>query len=102
VLLRKATKTEGLLASKIQIDRVTTAQQKPKDCRCPKYKSTMLPLHHINQNIAGVPDTNQLCFHYTTKTKDCWCPKYRSAVLPLCQPAQLQVEKLIVTLLEPI
>jgi hypothetical protein len=28
--LRKATKTEGLLASKMQIDRVTTAPQKTK------------------------------------------------------------------------
>jgi hypothetical protein len=64
--LRKATKTEGLLASKMEIDRVTTASKKLKDCWCLKYKSTMLPLHHINQNMAGVPDTSQQCYHYTT------------------------------------
>jgi len=67
----------------MQIDRVTTAPQKPKDCWCLKYKSTILLLHHINHKLL----VSQIQVNSITTTpqkpKGYWCPEYKSTMLPL-------------------
>jgi hypothetical protein len=63
------TKTKGLLVSQIQAYNITTTPHKPQYCWCPKYKTTVLPQHHKNQRVTGVLNTSRQCYHYTTWTK---------------------------------